>query len=57
MEDKWNRIIALGNRVSLKNIKEIFSFQGDLLLQQLHRSGLLINLKSPKYSNILWQPL
>lgn len=39
--DRINRIISLGNKVTIKNIREIFKFPGDLILQQLHRSGLL----------------
>ena len=39
--ERVNRIISLGSKVTMKNIKEIFKFPGDLILQQLHRSGLL----------------
>ena len=39
--ERVNRIISLGNKTTIKNVKEIFRFQGDILLQQLHRSGLL----------------
>lgn len=39
--DRVNRIIAMGNKATLKNIKEIFKFPGDILISQLHRSGLL----------------
>jgi len=39
--ERVNRIIALGSKATLKNIKEIFKFPGDLLIQQLHKSGLL----------------
>lgn len=39
--ERVNRIIAMGNKVSIGNIREIFSFQGDTLILQLHRSGLL----------------
>jgi len=39
--EKLNRIIAMGNKATLRNVEEIFKFQGDLILSQLHRSGLL----------------
>jgi len=39
--ERVNRIISLGNKATLKNIKEIFRFNGDILIQQLHKSGLL----------------
>lgn len=39
--DKVNRIIAMGNKVTLKNVEEIFKFPGDILISQLHKSGLL----------------
>ena len=43
--ERVNRIIALGSKATLKNIKEIFKFPGDILIQQLHKSGL--KLMSP----------
>lgn len=39
--DKLNRIISLGAKVSLEDVKSIFKFRGDILLQQLYKSGLL----------------
>lgn len=39
--ERINRIIAMGSKATLKNVEEIFKFQGDLILSQLHRSGLL----------------
>lgn len=39
--DRVNRIIALGNKVTIDNVKQIFRFQGDIIIQQLHTSGLL----------------
>lgn len=38
--EKVNRIISLGSKATLKNIKEIFKFPGDILISQLHKSGL-----------------
>jgi len=39
--DRVNRIIGMGSKATLKNVEEIFKFQGDLILSQLHKSGLL----------------
>lgn len=39
--DRLSRIIGLGNRVTIEKIEEIFSFPGTILLQQLHKSGIL----------------
>lgn len=39
--DRVNRIISLGNKVTIDKIKEIFKFPGDILIQQLYKSGLL----------------
>lgn len=36
-----NRIIALGNKVTLDKVKEIFKFPGDIIMQELHKAGLL----------------
>lgn len=41
LSERVNRIISLGNRVTLDKVKEIFRFPGDIILQQLYRSGLL----------------
>ena len=39
--ERVNRIIAMGNKATMKNVKEIFKFNGDIILSQLHSSGLL----------------
>lgn len=39
--ERVNRIIAKGSKVSLAQVKEIFKFPGDIIITQLHRSGLL----------------
>jgi hypothetical protein len=40
--ERLNRVISLGSRVTLEQIvKQIFKFPGDLLMQQLYKSGLL----------------
>jgi hypothetical protein len=39
--DRLNRIISLGNKVTLDKVKEIFKFSGDIILQKLYKSGLL----------------
>lgn len=39
--DRLTRIIALGNKMTMDKIKEIFSFPGNILIQQLHKSGIL----------------
>lgn len=36
-----NRIISLGNKVTLDKVKEIFKFPGDIIITQLYKSGLL----------------
>jgi len=36
-----NRIIALGNKVTIDKVKEIFKFPGMVLMEQLYKSGLL----------------
>lgn len=36
-----NRIIGLGNKVTLDRVKEIFKFPGNIIMQELHSSGLL----------------
>lgn len=41
LSERVNRIISLGNRVTIDRVKEIFRFPGDIILQQLYRSGLL----------------
>lgn len=38
--DRINRVISLGSKATLRNVEEIFKFQGDLILSQLHKSGL-----------------
>lgn len=39
--ERVNRIIAKGSKATLANVKEIFKFPGDIIITQLHRSGLL----------------
>lgn len=39
--ERINRAISLGNKLSIDRVKDIFKFQGNLLLDQLYRSGLL----------------
>jgi len=38
---RMNRVISLGKKMTLENIEEIFKFPGDMLIQNLHDSGLL----------------
>lgn len=38
---RLNRIISLGDKVTIDNIKEMFKFPGDILIQKMHKSGLL----------------
>ncbi len=39
--DRVNRIIGYGNKVTIEKISEIFKFNGDIIIKQLHKSGLL----------------
>lgn len=39
--DRVNRVISMGSKATLKNVEEIFKFQGDLILTQMHNSNLL----------------
>ena len=39
--DRVNRIIGYGNKVTIEKISEIFKFNGDIIIKQLHNSGLL----------------
>lgn len=39
--ERVNRVISLGNKATIKNIEDIMKFPGDLLMQNLYRSGLL----------------
>jgi hypothetical protein len=36
-----NRIIGYGNKVTLSKVNDIFKFPGDVIMQQLYKSGLL----------------
>jgi hypothetical protein len=36
-----NRIISLGNKVTIDKVKEIFKFPGMVIMEQLYKSGLL----------------
>lgn len=38
---RLNRILALGDNATIDNIKEIFKFSGDILINKLHSSGIL----------------
>lgn len=38
---RLNRIISMGNKVTIDNIKELFKFPGDIIIQKLHTSGIL----------------
>lgn len=38
---RLNRIISMGDKVTIDNIKEIFRFPGDILIQKMHSSGIL----------------
>lgn len=39
--DRLNRIIASGKNVDIKKVKDIFKFPGDIIMQELYKSGLL----------------
>lgn len=41
---RLNRIISMGEKVTIENIKELFKFSGDLLIQQMHTSGIKCNV-------------
>ena len=36
-----NRILALGNKVKMKQVRDIFKFPGTIILQLLHSNSLL----------------
>ena len=36
-----SRIIALGDKVTIENIREIFKFPGEILIQKMNSSGVL----------------
>lgn len=38
---RLNRIISLGDKVTIDNIKELFRFPGEILIQKMHSSGIL----------------
>jgi len=38
---RLNRIISMGDKVTIDNIKELFKFPGDILIQKMHSSGIL----------------
>lgn len=38
---RLNRVIAMGNKATVDNYKEIFKFPGEILIQQMHASGIL----------------
>ena len=39
--ERINRVIAMGSKASIKNVKDIFKFPGDIIIGELHKSGLL----------------
>lgn len=39
--EKINRVISMGNKATLAKVKDIFKFPGDILIRQLHKTGLL----------------
>lgn len=39
--ERVNRVVALGSKVTIDKIREIFKFPGDIIITQLHKSGLL----------------
>lgn len=41
LSTRVNRIITLGNKVTMNRVKEIFKFPGDIIIQKLYSSGLL----------------
>jgi hypothetical protein len=38
---RLNRIISMGDKVTIDNIKELFRFSGDILINKMHSSGIL----------------
>lgn len=38
---RLNRVIAMGSKATIDNYKEIFKFPGEILIQQMHASGIL----------------
>lgn len=38
---RLNRVVAMGNKATMDNYKEIFKFSGEILLQKMHASGIL----------------
>ena len=38
---RLNRIISMGDKVTIDNLKELFKFPGDILIQKMHSSGIL----------------
>ena len=38
---RLNRIISMGEKATIDNIKELFRFSGDILIQKMHSSGIL----------------
>lgn len=39
--ERMNRVISAGSKVNIDKVREIFKFSGNLLMEQLHMSGLL----------------
>ena len=38
---RLNRIISMRDKVTIENIKELFKFSGDIIIQKMHSSGIL----------------
>ena len=38
---RLNRIISMGDKVTIDNIRELFRFSGDVLINKMHSSGIL----------------
>lgn len=38
---RLNRVISLGNKLTIDDLKDIFKFSGNILIQQMHVSGVL----------------
>ena len=38
---RLNRVVAMGNKATMDNYREIFKFPGEILLQKMHVSGVL----------------
>lgn len=41
LSERVNRVISMGAKATMAKVKDIFKFPGDILITQLHKSGLL----------------